>query len=289
MTGHQRRPVFFISDGTGITAETLGNSVLTQFEGSFSKTRRPFMDTRDGAKAVVAEIRTQAQRGVEPIVFLTIMSADIRQIFDGCPGIVLDLVEPSLTTLEERLGQVAARSLGKAHGIADSDVYRNRMAAVEFALEHDDGQSVKALGLADVILVGPSRVGKTPTGMYLAITHGIRAANYPLLDEDFGAQTLPVSVAPFGDKLFGLVSTPLYLHQIRTERRPNSPYASLAQCHFETKAATTLFRSASVPFIDTTTKSIEEIATMILHTLNLHNTGEPYGTTLVDHPVQADD
>lgn len=274
MLAHQNRPVFFASDGTGITAETLGNSVLTQFDGAFSKTRRPFIESVDAAKAVVAEIRVQANRGVEPIVFLTIMSREIRAVFDDCPGIVLDLVESSLAELEDRLGQPASRSLGKAHGIADSDVYRNRMAAVEFALEHDDGQSVKALGLADVILVGPSRVGKTPTGMYLAITHGIRAANYPLLDEDFGQQALPPTLRPLTDKLFGLVSSPQYLHQIRTERRPDSPYASLQQCIFETKAAITLFSANGIPFLDTTTKSIEEISTIILSTLhgNAQNT-----------------
>lgn len=276
MTRSQHRPVFFISDGTGITAETLGNSVLTQFDGAFSKTRRPFIETLDAAKAVVAEIRFRAQRGVEPIVFLTIMSRDIRTVFDDCPGIVLDLVESSLDTLEKRLGQQASRSLGKAHGIADSDTYRNRMAAVEFALEHDDGQSIKALGLADVILVGPSRVGKTPTGMYLAINYGVRAANFPLLDEDLASQQLPESLQPLGDKLFGLISSPRYLHQIRQERRPNSPYASLEQCTFELKAATTLFEASGMSFIDTTTKSIEEIAAIILATLRLDN-GKDHG------------
>ncbi len=280
MTRVQQRPVFYVSDGTGITAETLGNSVLTQFEGAFSKTRRPFIETVDKAKAVVAEIRFQSQRGLEPVVFVTIMSRDIRAIFDDCPGIVLDLVEASLDTLERRLGQEASRSLGKAHGIADSDVYRNRMAAVEFALEHDDGQSIKALGLADVILVGPSRVGKTPTGMYLAINYGVRAANYPLLDEDLGAQRLPESLRPLTHKLFGLVSSPRHLHHIRQERRPDSPYASLEQCTFELKAATTLFHAAGIGFIDTTTKSIEEIATIILAALKLHTSSDRGGESL---------
>jgi len=275
----QQRPVFFVSDSTGITAETLGNSILTQFVGAFSKTRRPFIETVDQAKAVVAEIRFQAQRGVEPIVFLTIMTRQIRTVFDDCPGVVLDLVESSIDTLERRLGQQASRSLGKAHGIADSDIYRNRMAAVEFALEHDDGQSIKALGLADVILVGPSRVGKTPTGMYLAINYGIRAANYPLLDEDLASQQLPESLRPLSDKLFGLISSPRYLHQIRQERRPNSTYASLEQCAFELKAATTLFSAASTPFIDTTTKSIEEISSIILATLGLNNSPDHSGAS----------
>ena len=272
MPKSHQRPVFFVSDGTGITAETLGNSVLTQFEGAFTKTRRPFIETVEKAQAVVAEVLFQSQRGAEPIVFLTIMSRDIRAVFNDCPGIVLDLVESSLNTLEQRLGQQASRSLGKAHGIADSDMYRHRMAAVEFALEHDDGQSIKALGLADVILVGPSRVGKTPTGMYLAINHGIRAANYPLLEDDLASQQLPQSLHPLTDKLFGLISSPRYLHQIRQERRPNSPYASLEQCTFELKAATKLFEAMAIPFIDTTTKSVEEIATIILTSLGLQNT-----------------
>ncbi len=280
MESLQRRPVFFVSDGTGITAETLGNSVLTQFEGAFSKARRPFIETVENAKAVVAEIRFQSQRGMEPIVFLTIMSRDIRAVFDDSPGIVIDLVESSLDTLEQRLGQEASRSLGKAHGIADSEMYRNRMAAVEFALEHDDGQSIKALGLADVILVGPSRVGKTPTGMYLAINYGIRAANYPLLDEDFAGQQLPESLRLLTDKLFGLISSPRYLHQIRQERRPNSPYASLEQCTFELGAAKTLFEATRIPFIDTTTKSIEEIAATILTTLGLANSPDYNGASI---------
>jgi regulator of PEP synthase PpsR (kinase-PPPase family) len=282
MKRHQQRQVFFVSDGTGITAETLGNSVLTQFEGAFSKTRHPFIETVDKAKAVVAEIRVQSQRGAEPIVFLTIMSRGIRAVFDDCPGIVLDLVEPSLDTLEQRLGQQASRSLGKAHGIADSDIYRNRMAAVEFALEHDDGQSIKALGLADVILVGPSRVGKTPTSMYLAISYGVRAANYPLLDEDLGRQQLPASLQPLTHKLFGLISSPQYLHQIREERRPRSPYASLEQCTFELKSATRLFEASSIPFVDTTTKSIEEITAIILTTVKRNNNSEYSGTSPSD-------
>lgn len=272
MTRPLARPVIFVSDGTGITAETLGNSVLTQFEGPFTKTRRPFVETIDRARAVVAEIRVQANRGAEPIVFLTVMSQEIRSVFDDCPGIVLDLIESPLAILEDRLDQKASRSLGKAHGIADSDTYRNRMAAVEFALEHDDGQSIKALGLADVILVGPSRCGKTPTGMYLAITHGLRAANFPLLDEDFVAQRLPESLQPLTSKLFGLVSSPAHLHQIRSERRPNSPYASLEQCQFEIRSASRLFDAHNIPYLDTTTKSIEEISTIIMTSLGLTNT-----------------
>lgn len=264
------RPVFFISDGTGITAETLGNSLLTQFAGRYSKHRYPFVSDVTEAHKVIERVSRDATE-IDPIVFLTVMDDSVRQSLDALPGIVIDLVQGGLGTLETALGQKATRRHGQAHGISDAETYRDRMAAVEFALEHDDGQSLRVLGLSDVILVGPSRCGKTPTSMYLAIHHGIRAANYPLLDEEFEAQQLPESLVAHTDKLFCLVSSPMHLHQVREERRPGSPYASLDQCRFEISATKRLCVAHSIPTLDTSTRSIEEIATVILgflHRLN---------------------
>ena len=260
-------PVYFVSDGTGITAETLGNSLLTQFDGSFDKHRRPFIQTTADAEAVISEIRSASQSMATPITFLTVMDPTIRESLVGAPGIVVDLVEGGLHHLERGLGQTARREQGKAHGIHNQDVYRDRMAAVEFALEHDDGQSERALGLADVILIGPSRCGKTPTSMYLAVHHGIRAANYPLLDEDFLAQQLPEPLRPHQRKLFGLVSSPAHLHAVREERRPGSPYSSLEQCRFEIATTQKLCDSAGIRHVDTSARSIEEISMIILRHL----------------------
>ena len=273
MSEPQRRPVFFISDGTGITAETLGNSLLTQFVGHYDKRRYPFVLDTTEADHVVREVHTAAEHS-EPIVFLTVMDRNVRHALEGLPGIVIDLVNHGLETLESALGQTATRRYGQAHGIADAETYRDRMAAVEFALEHDDGQSLRVLGLSDVILVGPSRCGKTPTSMYLAIHHGVRASNYPLLDEDFDAQALPESLRELRGTLYGLVSSPQHLHQVRTERRPHSTYASLEQCRFEISAAKRLFAAHDIPYLDTSTRSIEEISTVILgflHRLNSDN------------------
>ena len=269
------RDVYFVSDGTGITAETLGNSLLTQFEGEFVKHRLPFVGNADEARRVVGLIENSAHDS-PPIVFLTVMDKSTRGHFNLHHAVVIDLVEGGIGALEMALGQTAARRQGQAHGIANADIYRDRMAAVEFALEHDDGQSLRVLGLADVILVGPSRCGKTPTSMYLAIHHGIRAANYPLLDEEFSAQQLPASLQPHVHKLFGLVSSPQHLHQVRTERRPDSLYASLEQCGFEISAAKKLFAAHDIPVIDTSTRSIEEIATLILRHLESAD-GRPEG------------
>lgn len=260
-------PVYFVSDGTGITAETLGNSLLTQFDGSFDKHRRPFVASLADAQSVLREIHEQATIQATPITFLTVMDPAIRRSLLDAPGIVVDLVEGGLHHLEVGLGQVARREHGRAHGIHNQDLYRDRMAAVEFALEHDDGQSERALGLADIILIGPSRCGKTPTSMYLAVHHGVRAANYPLLDEDFLHQQLPEPLRAHTRKLFGLVSSPAHLHAVREERRPGSPYASLEQCRFEIATMQKLCESAGIRHLDTSARSIEEISTIILRHL----------------------
>jgi [pyruvate, water dikinase]-phosphate phosphotransferase / [pyruvate, water dikinase] kinase len=273
MTSVVTRDVFFISDSTGITAETLGNSLLAQFEGNFVKHRVPFVTDNQTAHDIVLTIESSAKSGRAPILFLTIVTPEIREIFLATDAVAVDFVEDNLQTLERSLGQSASRHLGRFHSITDSDRYRDRMGAVEFALEHDDGESVKALGLADVILVAPSRCGKTPTTMYLAVNYGVRAANVPLLEEDLLAQALPASVQPFVDKVFGLISTPQRLHQVRQERRPNSVYSSLQQCSFEVNQAETLFVSQSIPYVDSSQRSIEELSAIVLGRLGLSGKG----------------
>jgi regulator of PEP synthase PpsR (kinase-PPPase family) len=263
------RHVFFVSDSTGITAETLGNSLLSQFEGQFSKHRLPFVATADIARSVVTDIeRASTNEGV-PLVFMTVMAEDVRDIIMASPAITLDLVGENLLILEQTLAQTARRDRGLFHTIDDADRYRDRMSAVEFAIEHDDGESVKGIGLADVILIAPSRCGKTPTTMYLAVNYGVRAANVPLLDEDLMSQEIPQSISAYQDRMFGLLSTPLRLHQVRQERRPNSPYSSLQQCAFEIKAAEHMYTSSAIPFLDTSDKSVEEISATIISTLGL--------------------
>lgn len=264
-----RRDVFFVSDSTGITAETLGNSLLSQFQGEFVKHRVPFVATAEIAHDLVNDIESASKKGLAPIVFMTVVSPEVRDIVAHTSAITLDLVDSNLQILEQTLGHKARRDRGLFHTISDSDRYRDRMSAVEFTIEHDDGESVKGLGLADVILVAPSRCGKTPTTMYMAVNYGVRAANVPLLEEDLLAQQLPEHVRPHWDKIFGLISTPQRLHQVRQERRPDSPYAALAQCAFEIKTAESIFLSHSIPYLDTSDRSIEEISAMIIAKLGL--------------------
>jgi len=264
----RRRTVFFISDRTGITAEMLGNSLLTQFEEfQFQRITIPFVDSPDKIAAAVAQVNaTAAAEGQRPIVVSSIvdeaMSAVVRR---DANALTLDMFGIFIQPLEAELGAKSSHAAGRSHGIADSHVYFARMEAINFAQAHDDGATTRDLEKAQVILVGVSRCGKTPTTLYLALQFGIRAGNFPLTPDDFEDHKLPASVIPHRSKLFGLTIQPERLREIREERRPNSRYASLENCRYEVREAEQIMRRERIPTVDTTTKSIEEIATTILH------------------------
>jgi regulator of PEP synthase PpsR (kinase-PPPase family) len=264
-----QRTVFFVSDGTGITAETFGNSILSQFAGKPRHVRRPFIDTPDKAHQVVREIDHTAQlEGRRPIVFVTLVDPEILAIVKGhSKGLVLDMFNTFIEPLEAEFGMTSNHRIGRFSDVAKSQEYTDRIEAINFSLAHDDGQSAKNLAQADVILVGVSRSGKTPTSLYLAMQHGIKAANYPLIPEDFERGKLPASLAPFKAKCFGLTIDPERLNQIRHERRPNSRYASLENCRYEVAEAETMMRREGIAWLSSTHKSIEEIATTILRDL----------------------
>ncbi|MDV2982568.1 UNVERIFIED_CONTAM: pyruvate, water dikinase regulatory protein [Actinomycetes bacterium ARC8] len=270
MTSGDLRPVYFLSDSTGITAETLGNTLLTQFPvNNFDRITIPFITTARQARSVVETIDSHTATGLQPIMFSTAVNSEIRQILATCKGIVVDLIGTHIGVLEQGLGTLASGEPGRAHGLGNAARYQSRMAAVEYAMEHDDGQSLRALEKAQVILVAPSRCGKTPTTMYLALQHGIFAANFPLVDEDFEREGLPQPLRPFVSKCFGLTTNPLRLSQVRTERRRGSPYASLRQCGFELRSAERLYESYGIPYLNSASVSIEEMAATILQKMNL--------------------
>jgi [pyruvate, water dikinase]-phosphate phosphotransferase / [pyruvate, water dikinase] kinase len=261
------RTVFFVSDGTGITAETFGNSILAQFAAKPRHIRRPFIDNVDKALAVQREIGETAQReGVRPIVFITLVNDQVREVLTGadCQGLVLDMFRTFVEPLELEFGMKSNHRVGRFSDAAKSEEYNDRIEAINFSLAHDDGQSSRNLAAADVILVGVSRCGKTPTSLYLAMQHGIKAANCPLIPEDFERGRLPTPLAPFKAKCFGLTIDPERLAQIRNERRPDSKYASLQNCRYEVSAAEAMMRREGIGSLSSTHKSIEEIATTIL-------------------------
>lgn len=266
-----KRSVFFLSDRTGITAEMLGHSLLTQFEGvEFQKTTLAFLDTLDKAHNAVAQINQAAIRdGTKPLLFSTLLNEEVREIIDTSDGMLFDFFDAFINPLELELGLHSAHAVGRSHSMGRYSDYKSRIDAVNFAMGSDDGNTLRDYPEAEVILVGVSRSGKTPTSLYLALQYGIRAANYPLIEEDLESDRLPECLRPFRNKLFGLTIAPERLQQIRSERRPDSQYASVQQCRYEVRAAESMFRAENIPFLDTSAVSIEEIAATLLQQTGL--------------------
>jgi [pyruvate, water dikinase]-phosphate phosphotransferase / [pyruvate, water dikinase] kinase len=267
------RTVFFVSDGTGITAETLGHSVMTQFEDlRYRPQRIPFIDSVEKAREAAARINDAGERdGKRAIVFSTLVNPPVAAALRAvAQGFFIEMFETFVEPLERELGMKSAHTIGRSHNIAtNSEDYKNRIEAINFALAHDDGQSAKGLEKADVILVGVSRSGKTPTTLYLAMQYGVKAANYPLIPEDFERNQLPSALPPYKGKIFGLSISPERLSEVRNERRPNSRYASVENCRYEVDAAERMMRREGIRWLSSTAKSIEEIAATIMQEVRL--------------------
>ena len=267
----QRRTVFFVSDGTGITAQMLGHSLLTQFEGvEFNQVTLPFIDSVDKAQECLERIERESLRGSgQPIVFSTLVNGDVREVVRRANALFVDFFETFIGPIEGELGIKSSHTVGRSHSSTDKQEYKQRIEAINFTMAHDDGSSHRELSEADVILVGVSRSGKTPTSLYLALQFGVKAANYPLIPEDFERNSLPEALHAQKKKLYGLTIAPERLQEIRRERRPGSQYADPANCRYEIEQAEQLMRREGIRWINSTTKSIEEIATTILRELRL--------------------
>lgn len=262
----QKRTVFFLSDRTGITAETLGHSLLTQFDGiEWVKVNIPFLDAIDKITVAIDQINRVAENeGFRPLVFSTLLKPEILEQIRQANCRVYDFFEMFIGPIEQELNQPFARIAGRSHGLQHHLTYFKRINAINFVLAHDDGVNPKNFAEADIILIGISRTGKTPTCLYLAMQYGIAAANYPLTEEDMSLIRLPKLLESVQNKLFGLTLSATQLHLIRQERRPNSEYASLAQCQREIQWQQSLFKQVGIPYLDTTSISIEEISAIIL-------------------------
>jgi regulator of PEP synthase PpsR (kinase-PPPase family) len=271
------RTIFFISDQTGVTAETLGHSLLTQFDSqNFRQVTLPFIDSEDKAREAVAKINKTAEKSTSrPVVFSTLVQDELRSIVRQVDGLHLDIFDVFLEPLEKELRQKSSHTAGRAHGMSDIDSYMKRIEATNFALANDDGGIARNYAMADVVLIGVSRSGKTPTCLYLALQYGVYAANYPLTDEEFDSATLPEVLLQHKQKLFGLTITPARLRQIRKERRPLGNYASPQQVRYELREAEKIFKRYGIPHVDTTEFSIEEISSRILDSTGVERRVRP--------------
>ncbi|MGB1222159.1 MAG: posphoenolpyruvate synthetase regulatory kinase/phosphorylase PpsR [Alcanivoracaceae bacterium] len=266
-----KRTAYFVSDGTGITAETLGHSMISQFAGmEWEQVTLPYVQTNEQTHEAVAQINRMVDAGHDkPIVFSTLVDEEHRTILNSCKGLVLDLFAVFLAPLEAELGMRSSHTVGQSHAIKDHEAYRIRINAVHYALDNDDGARTRHYDQADIILTGVSRSGKTPTCLYLALQFGLNAANYPLTEDDFDDLRLPKSLQPYKDKIFGLTINADRLSAIRSERKSGSKYASARQCDLEVRGLEAIYNKHNIPYLDATELSVEEIATRIMASTGL--------------------
>lgn len=263
------RPVFFVSNSTGITVETLGRSLLYQFSSTkFESHSLRFIDSIEKANDAVKIINELAtDTGLRPIILSTLVKPELRDIMSTTQGLYLDIFDMFIAPIEEEIGCEAKLGMGRVHGIGEDDYYSERIDAVNYSLKTDDGIGTNVYAQADVILIGASRTGKTPTSLYLAMHYGLKAANYPIVDEELDSYSLPISLNDYKDKVFGLLVTPERLKSIRTKRRADSQYSSLSQCQYEVRQTEMLFQQQNIPYFDVSSMSIEEISSNIMNML----------------------
>ncbi len=261
-----QQKVYFISDGTGITVETLGHSLLTQFEDrEFEQVTVPFINDLEKAEQFVARVSQEKTQYEQPIlVFATIADPTLQATIATCSATVIDFFKTHIPTVEQTLKAKSSPQVGRSHGMQNVESYATRIEAINFSLGSDDGAGINHYEQSDIIIIGVSRCGKTPTCLYLALQFGIYASNYPFTEDDMQGLKIPKFLAPYKKKLFGLSIDPQRLHKIRQERRPNSRYADLLQCQKEVREVEALYLREGIPFLNTTTCSIEEISTQIL-------------------------
>ncbi len=265
------RPVFIVSDRTGVTAGTMTHTLLSQFPNiEFERHTIPFIDADDKLKSTIKQINHAYEtHKVKPLVFTSFIDSKYIREFEKSEGVVIDLFKPFIDDLERHLHSDSSHEIGQAHGIVQEHDYMHRMDAINFSMQYDDGVKTGDYHKADLILVGVSRAGKTPTSLYMALHYGLYTANYPLADDDFEAGKLPDDLIDSRDKLFGLSIDPFQLQKIRQKRRADSQYSSLSQCQKEVRQAQQFFRRYRIPHTDSTTMSIEELASLIVHRMNL--------------------
>lgn len=266
-----RRQVYFLSNGTAITAETMGLSLLAQFpDHQFDTKTVPFIDTAEKAQTVRTEIdHTMSETNLLPIVICTTTDTELLKIIIQSKALVIDPFGDYLPRLEKILASLHHQP-GQSHRLVDPSVYESRIDAIDFSMSHDDGGKIQNYDQADIILVGVSRSGKTPSCLYLALQFGIKAANYPITEEDMESDQLPVPIRPFKDRLYGLTTDLNRLANIRQTRRPDSRYSSLEQCRYELRAVEEMYHRHHIKFVNTTAMSVEEISARIIRDNGLH-------------------
>ncbi|MBN2293271.1 MAG: kinase/pyrophosphorylase [Pirellulales bacterium] len=261
--------VYVISGGTGETAERVARSALAQFEDA------PIKLVRRGEIRTAEQVRDIVQQAAqsESIILHTFVSDELRHVMLTEARLhdvdALDVLGSVLDRFSLRLNLAPLERPGRSSQLADA---RSReIEAVDFAFRHDDGQRVKELDKAEVVLVGVSRAMKTPTTLYLAY-RGWFAANVPLIPQVSPPSAL---LACPSERVFCLVMNPGRLRELRQTRAtqtaiPMEPYASPKHISQELQYCERLCLENSWRTIDVTGKSVEEVAREIIALLPKH-------------------
>lgn len=267
----KRLKIIIISDGTGETATAISRAIMTQFpEREVFFTRFKNVRTNEQVDAIFTEAAIH-----HDLIIYTIVTSELRDYI----GVVarnrhvraLDLIGPALTAFSNYFEQEPMSQPGLLHAV--NDEYFNRVAAMEFTLNHDDGRNLESLSLADVVLVGISRTGKTPLSVYLS-QHGVKVVNVPLVQ---GTQ-IPEGLFKIDQRrVFALTIDPDALLEIRKKRLSTlgaashtGDYADQSKVLEELEWANNIFKeNKRWPVFNVTEKAIEETASEILRLLNM--------------------
>jgi len=252
--------VYFISDGTGLSTEQLGKSILIQFPNiNFEYKTIPFVNTLKKAQSIAKKINKEPSS----MVFSTLIYDELNEQFDCGDFFYINFLKQTIDQIEAVKKFKSVPTMGLDYRLGEADHYEQRISAMDFTISSDDGNNVERYNNADIIIIGVSRTGKTPVSIYLALINGLSVANYPLVDLELESQSLPKSLQQYKNKLYGLTITPKRLQEIREKRRSTGKYASPHQVQAEIRYSESLFNKYSIPYIDTTSISVEEIATSI--------------------------
>ncbi|WP_028582415.1 pyruvate, water dikinase regulatory protein [Desulfogranum japonicum] len=255
----QMKNVYYISGSTAILAEDMGRALLAQFSGfRFKEEKIPFIHTVAEAEEALNRILDQCKEE-KPLLFCTIMDQHTRDVFNHPDVLFFDIFLETLEKVETSLGVCALREPGYSRHFTMSKMTK-RVDAIHYSLEHDDGTKPKDYDIADLILVGVSRTGKTPVSIYLATHMELKAANFPLTADHLGKHELPKEIVKNKSRAIGLTASPRYLHEIREKRYHGSTYASLDTCTRELQQARQLYRRYDLKTLNVEGRSIEELA-----------------------------
>ncbi len=264
--------VYLISDSTGETLDRIFMALKAQFN-NFDYDLNQFSFTR--TKNQITTILNDAKKQESPIILYTVVNSKLAKFLAEkaneknipCFGVLGDLILNFSKILNEK-----ATHLPSAQHVLDEDYYK-RIEAIQFTMNHDDGNNTENILESDIVLVGVSRTSKTPTSIYLA-NKGLKTSNIPLIND----MSIPNDIMKSKTLcVIGLTTEAERLYDIRRNRLSSlkeneaSDYTNLEKIRLEVEESKKMFKKNKWPTIDVTRKSVEETAASIIKIFEIQN------------------